>query len=202
MRRAKSFVLITMGGGVGLLGFLAQGLVAKSSVGEALRGTYSEIGRTGAKIVGGGGGFAGAPGGAAFQPVDASTQFASFVAEKYQPAAVTSDTIRYRVCKDLSVCYIASRAPRGGIPIPGTPPLLMTPPALMPDVPASPGTRLGYLASIPLLGLAGYTLIGDNDGGVSGANPPGENPGGQPQPGPPGPPGPAGPQGPAGPAGP
>jgi hypothetical protein len=53
--------------------------------------------------------------------VDANTQFASFVEEgKYQQAAVTSDTIRYRVCKDLSVCYIASRAPRGGIPIPGT----------------------------------------------------------------------------------
>ncbi|HEV2733887.1 MAG TPA: hypothetical protein VGV85_03575, partial [Longimicrobiaceae bacterium] len=185
MRRATSFVLITVGGGVGLLGFLAQGLVAKSGsgsgIGEVLRGAYSSTGLKALSAgTGGGGGFGGAPGGAAFRAVDAGTQFASFIEEEYQPAAVTSDTIRYRVCKDLSVCYIASRAPRGGIPIPGTPPLLMTGPQVFPDVPvATPGTRLGYLASIPLLGLAGYTMIGDDDGGVSGANPPG----GQPQPG-------------------
>jgi hypothetical protein len=175
MRRAASLALFSIGGGIGLLGLAAQEVSAKAGFADWLRGAYTALAGDAVAAPGGG---------AAFHATGGAAQFAAFLEEEYSAAPVAPDTIRYRVCKDLSVCYIASRTPVTTIPVASVPPLLFTPPPMYPDVPvATPGTRLGYLASLPLLGLAGYTLIGDGDDGGPGGveNPP---PGGQPPPGP------------------
>jgi hypothetical protein len=173
MRRAASLALFSIGGGIGLLGLAAQEVSAKAAFVDWLRGAYTALAGDAVAAPGGG---------AAIQVAGGAAQFAAFLEEEYSAAPVAPDTIRYRVCKDLSVCYIASRTPVTTIPVASVPPLLFTPPPMYPDVPvATPGTRLGYLASLPLLGLAGYTLIGDGDDGGPGGveNPP---PGGQPPP--------------------
>jgi|GEM_PF-3592600 len=175
MRRARSLVLVTVGGAFGLVGFFAQGVMAKAGFRDSLVETFRPAGEPAVAL----------PVHATLRPAGASAQFASFVEGRLLPLEMVGDTIRYRVCKDLSVCYIAARTPRTGIPVGGTPPLLLSGPSPVlpePSAEAEARPRLGYLATVPLLGLAGYTLIGR--GGTAGVvdNPPGENPPPNPQP--------------------
>lgn len=175
MRRTRSLVIVTVGGALGLVGFFAQGVMAKAGFGESLVEAFGPAGEPAVAL----------PVQTVLRPAGASAQFASFVEGRLLPLEMVGDTIRYRVCKDLSVCYIAARTPRTGIPVAATPPLLLSGPSpMLPELPpeSEAGPRLGYLATVPLLGLAGYTLIGR--GGTAGVvdNPPGGNPPPNPQP--------------------
>lgn len=122
---------------------------------------------------------------------------------------VAADTIKYRVCKDLTICYLELPSPTVGIvtpviplnpgspilaPVPG-PPLALTP---SPSI----GVPSWFVFAVPLLGAAGFAFGDDDfipDGGqggggggspplpIPGPRPPGEQPQGprpRPEPGP------------------
>ncbi len=119
------------------------------------------------------------------------------------------DTIRYRVCKDLSICFLEFEAPTVGIattvipPNAGSPLLVPVELLAMPQPAIAIGGSPWALLGIPL-GALGYGLLGDDDftpggqgGGGGGAPPVPETP-----PGPVAPPGPGTPPGPVAPPGP
>jgi hypothetical protein len=108
-------------------------------------------------------------------------------------APLEADTIHYRVCKDLSVCFVAVPAPPVGV----VPPLALPPVVTMtlvpvPGAPVPPPTVHGRgfpwaLAAIPLIG-GGFALLDhDHESSPPVVVPPGgsgETPGGeQPRPG-------------------
>jgi hypothetical protein len=110
-------------------------------------------------------------------------------------ATLEADTIHYRVCKDLSVCFVAVPAPPVGV----VPPLALPPvvtmtlvPVPVPEAPMAPPTIHGggfpwALAAIPLIG-GGFALLDhDHESSPPVVVPPGgsgETPGGeQPRPG-------------------
>lgn len=120
---------------------------------------------------------------------DPASQFLGYIIEADYPAP---DTIRYRVCKDLSDCYRRVTAPAAGIAPWGAPaeapPLALTPAevyeaALVPR-------RRGLLLGIPLLGF--LWLPQSHGGGATPSPGPPEPPIGPPEPpiGPPEPPNP------------
>lgn len=78
---------------------------------------------------------------------------------------VAGDTVRYRICKDLTVCYIDFAAPAPGIATPLLP-LQIASPNLFPVevlaiAPAPPARWL--LLGVPLLGLASVLHRGGQD---------------------------------------
>lgn len=101
---------------------------------------------------------------------------------------IGADTVRYRICKDLSVCYLEFASPSIGVHGPVLP-LDVGSPVLAPvEVFAMPQPTIGGAPRWALLGLPLLAALGAlPDGSPAGSQPPGPEPPGPQPPEPPGP---------------